>query len=422
MGRAEQPAADDPLAVVTSRLLGDEHEAVLDGICAAVFDQRPVYAGLRDQAGFRHGISRLVHLHCATVVERRRLTATEVVILHLIGAQRAREGIPEEEMVGTVKAAMTAGWSHFVDLLAEACTTPAAMRAALKEVYARNVAFGDDVQAGLRTGFRSEVEQRLPSHIRTQSAVVDRLTEGSWTDDELFAHAREYGVPLLVPLGPLLVTGPADMGSLRQAASEVAESVSGVVEGPARTAGTVPHVVLVANEADAEHRPGMLERAREAALAAGAVVVVSRPADRPSSFEPAYRLAEADLAFARAARPRGGLVECDELILYRMLDSAAPEERADFCVRVLGRLPGLPVDKRTELVETAEVLLSVGWNARAASEAMGVHYQTMRYRQRRLQEATGRNLADHVDRLLLELAIRIHRGWLTALADTAPTA
>lgn len=103
-------------------------------------------------------------------------------------------------------------------------------------------------------------------------------------------------------------------------------------------------------------------------------------------------------------------MDCDELALYRLLDSARPEERADFCVRVLGHLPTLPADKRNEFVDTAEVLVSMGWNASAAGQAMRVHYQTMRYRLRKLREVTGRNLSDPVDRLLLEVAIRIYPG------------
>lgn len=418
MGRAEQDAVtNDPLVAVTMRLLGDRHEVVVERICSEVFEKRPVYAGLRDKAGFRRGVSKLVQLHCVTTVERRRLTPPEVVTLHVIGAQRAREGVPEDEMVGTVRAAMVAGWGQFVDLLAEVCPTSADMKTALKEVYGRNADFGDDVQAGLCSGFRSELEQRLPSHVRAQSAVVDRLVDGSWTDEELFAHAREHGVPLLPPLGPLLVTGPTDMATLRKAASEVAASVPSIVEGPTRTTGTVAHVVLVANQATVERRSKVLSDVREAASRLGAVVVVSPPSERPSSFGVAYGLAEAGLPFARSARPRGGLVLCDELALYRLLDSAGPEERTDFCGRVLGNLSSLPADKRAELVDTAEVLISVGWNATAACEVIGVHYQTMRYRVRRLREVTGRNPSDSVDRVLLELAVRIYRGWLVALSD-----
>jgi hypothetical protein len=404
--------------VVTERLLGDRHEETVDAVCAEVFARHPVYAGLRDGDGYRRAVSRLVRLHGATVGERRRMTSAEAVTLHVIGAQRAREGVPEDDMVGSVRAAMAAGWRQCVDLLAEACETPTVMADALKELYERHVAFGEDVQAGLCSGFRSEADQRLPSHVRTQAAVVDRLLEGACTDDELYEHARQYGVPLPSPLVPLVVTGPVDAGVLRAAAGKVARAIPGTVEGPTRTAGPVVHVVLVATAVEDDRRSTLLGRVHEVAKAEGAAVVVGSPAACPSSFEAAYRRVEADLGCARAARPRGGAVDSDELAFYALLARARPEERADFCTQVLGRLL-TPVNE--ELLGSIEVLVSTKWNVAAASRAMGVHQQTMRYRVRSIGKLTGRNPSDPHDRLLLDVAVRIYRGWLAELSDEART-
>jgi hypothetical protein len=417
VGRAGQQAAgSDSLSVVTERLLGDRHDETVDAVCAAVFARFPVYAGLRDGAGYRRAVSKLVQLHCATVAGRRRLTPTEIVTLHVIGAQRAREGVPEDDMVGSVRAAMAAGWGRVVDLLAETCETPSAMADVLKELYELHTAFGEEVQAGLCSGFRSEVDQRLPSHVRAQAAVVDRLLEGTGTDDELYAHARQYGVPLPMPLAPLLVTGIADPVELRKAANRVAGTAPETIEGVARTTGTPAHVVLVATEAEADARPMLLERVRLAAEQDDVVVVAGRPAEQPSSFEPAYRQAEADLSCARRARPRGGVVDVEELALYGLLARASPEDRVDFCTRVLG---GLLTPVNEELLASIEALARTRWVATTAARAVGVHEQTMRYRLRRIGELSGRKPSDPVDRLLLDVAMRIYRGWLTALADEA---
>jgi hypothetical protein len=406
----------DPLAAVTERLLGDRHQAVVDAIASEVFDRHPVYAGLRDKAGFRRGVAKLVELHCATVAGHRRLTAAELVSLHVIGAQRAREGIPEEDMVGTVDSAVTIGWDQFVDVLTEVCPDPDEIGGIVKEVFRRTAVFVDDVQGGLCSGYRSENEQRLPSHVRVQATVVDRLLDGSWTDDALYQYARECGVVLLPPMRPILVTGRADIGRLREAATAVAGAGADIIEGPVRTAESLPHAVLVSNGAD-EAPQNAISLMKKLSADRDVVVLVGGLADSPAGMPTAYRVAEDHLRLAPLARPTGGAVGCDELALYRLLDTATPEERADFCIRVLGDLRKLSRDKRSELLETCEALIAERWNTRAASRALGVHYQTMRYRLRRVQEVTGRDLSIALDRLLLEVAVRVYRGWLAPLSD-----
>lgn len=405
----------DPLDALTQRVL-HQHDAVVEAICNEVYQRRPVYASMRDKAGFKRGVSKLLKVHCATLSERRRPTTAEMVTLHVIGAQRAREGVPEEEMLASVEDALTAGWAQLVGALTDLGIPAERMKSALVDLYRLHVAFGDDLRAGLRAGFRCEVEQGIPSHVRAQSAVVDRLIDGSWTEDELFAHAREHGVSLLPPLAPLLVGGHDDVRILRGWAAAIVAGTPSVIEGTARSVETVPHVVLVANRATDSDWRHVLQRVGTVASQEGAILIASRPCDGVSKFAESYRLVAADLRFAAAARPRGGLVDGDELAMYRLVGSADPEDRVDFCVRVLGKLHALPAEKRAELVDTAETLVSVGWNATAASALIGVHYQTMRYRLRRLRETTGRDPSNAVDRLLLEMAIRIYRGWLLPIA------
>ncbi|MBA8955763.1 PucR family transcriptional regulator [Actinomadura namibiensis] len=95
---------------------------------------------------------------------------------------------------------------------------------------------------------------------------------------------------------------------------------------------------------------------------------------------------------------------------YALLLAAVPERvRRSFRDRLLGPLEEYDGGRNAELVHTLEVFLacSGSWNRTAAR--LHVHVNTLRYRIRRIEELTGRDLGTLEDRVDFFLALRATR-------------
>jgi purine catabolism regulator len=150
----------------------------------------------------------------------------------------------------------------------------------------------------------------------------------------------------------------------------------------------------------------------EAAMLAGRVgdllgrpVAISRPfstpADRPAAEGEARATLEAAVALDRPPR----LARADRLAIYRMLGAMhkLPDGRP-LARAVLEPLLDARPDVRRERVETLRAILGHGGVSEAAA-ALGVHRNTVAYRLRRIEAATGWQLADPDLRLPLALAL-----------------
>ncbi|GAA3553903.1 PucR family transcriptional regulator ligand-binding domain-containing protein [Nonomuraea rosea] len=109
------------------------------------------------------------------------------------------------------------------------------------------------------------------------------------------------------------------------------------------------------------------------------------------------------LAEARA----GGVVTSDEIYTHALLLATVPGDvRRSFAARLLS--PLLDYDRRhqSELVRTLGIFLDCAGSWNACAEQLHVHVNTVRYRVRRIEELTGRNLATMADRVDFFLALR----------------
>jgi hypothetical protein len=113
----------------------------------------------------------------------------------------------------------------------------------------------------------------------------------------------------------------------------------------------------------------------------------------------------------RVAALLGGgvrMVDSAQLGTYDLLLALVPEEaRRTFRARVLG--PVLAYDRQhgTELIHTLEVFLACSGSWTKAAGEMYVHVNSLRYRIRRIEELTGRDLGSLSDQTDLLLAMRL---------------
>jgi DNA-binding PucR family transcriptional regulator len=76
---------------------------------------------------------------------------------------------------------------------------------------------------------------------------------------------------------------------------------------------------------------------------------------------------------------------------------------------VLGALLDYDARHHGDLVRTVAVLADTGWSASRAARRLFLLRNSVLYRRARIEEITGRKLDDPGQRLLLTLAVRLHR-------------
>ncbi|WP_218004363.1 PucR family transcriptional regulator [Microtetraspora niveoalba] len=104
----------------------------------------------------------------------------------------------------------------------------------------------------------------------------------------------------------------------------------------------------------------------------------------------------------------GAVVGHDELATHVLLLASVPDDVRDvFRVRLLDPLRGYDRVHRADLVRTLEVFLLNSGAWRKCAEILHIHVNTLRYRIRRIQDLTGRDLSRLEDRVDFFLALRL---------------
>ena len=92
-----------------------------------------------------------------------------------------------------------------------------------------------------------------------------------------------------------------------------------------------------------------------------------------------------------------------------VLLASAPNSTAVLARHVLGKVLDLPDEDRAMLITTARTWLGAAGSTSSAAKLLHLHRNTVRYRLRRLEELTGRNLAHPVDLGEIHLALEAVR-------------
>ncbi|MBW8480761.1 helix-turn-helix domain-containing protein [Actinomadura sp. PM05-2] len=95
---------------------------------------------------------------------------------------------------------------------------------------------------------------------------------------------------------------------------------------------------------------------------------------------------------------------------YALLLASVPAQvRGDFRRRLLGPLEDYDAGRHADLVHTLEVFLACSGSWSRTASRLHVHVNTLRYRIRRIEELTGRDLGTLEDRVDFFLALRTAR-------------
>jgi DNA-binding PucR family transcriptional regulator len=164
-----------------------------------------------------------------------------------------------------------------------------------------------------------------------------------------------------------------------------------------------PHAVILVPTPTAEAWTSARRGASQAAHDQGVILVAIDPVAGPSAIHRAYGAAARDVPLARAVAGPGE-VRPDDLVVFRVLASAGPDEGKALLSRTLGPLFQLTENRRETLLETLDALWASEGRVVEAADALAITERALRYRIRRLQELTGLDPDNPADRLQLDLA------------------
>lgn len=135
---------------------------------------------------------------------------------------------------------------------------------------------------------------------------------------------------------------------------------------------------------------------------------VSAVVDRPAGLPLAYQHARTALDLAQQAGGPGTVMAYEGLGLVRLLNAVRdPAELRTFVEETVGTVLALPEEERDDLLRTLTVLLDTCLNTAESARVLHFHYNTMRYRIRKLKRLVGPFTDDPRLRTRLSVALQI---------------
>jgi sugar diacid utilization regulator/GAF domain-containing protein len=138
-------------------------------------------------------------------------------------------------------------------------------------------------------------------------------------------------------------------------------------------------------------------------------VGASGPCKDPTSFPIAYREARISLEVARLRGQVASMVYSDVGIVGLLMSLREDTDLRKVVENILGPLLMGDARNRTSLLETLGTFFELNCSRRATAKAMRIHEKTICYRLAKVTALTGLDLNQHEDRLVADLALRIHR-------------
>lgn len=258
--------------------------------------------------------------------------------------------------------------------------------------------------------------QRPAPHVE----LVTALREGR-ADEHLL---RSAGLPADGPATVIAATGESEALRETVIAEVLHYATAATMEDPldppaaawaSRGGETV--AVLAGKAALPEERARLVAWARRSAKVlqaahpggTGAIGVgIADPVASPGGLRGALEQARHTAALAQPRPGRIEVAEPDHLVSHRMLLAAVPPDvsRA-FRTRVLDPLLEYDARHRSDLLPTLRRFLECDGSWRQCAVSLHVHVNTVRYRMRRVEELTGRDLRNPLDRMDLALAVSL---------------
>lgn len=386
-------------------------EAMIEAVVRGMYLHVPSYAALPPEqaAVVRRGVAHTVTTFIGLLVEARRLSPEEVEAIAAIGAVRASQGVPLEDMLRAIRVAMRFGWAHILDRAA-AYPPGAPTTAALGRLAAEIFDYMQQSSAAMTRGVEAHLRTAGEQRDRAVDRFVEELLSGAFGDEaEAAVRAAEVDVDVAAPWVVVLVTSAQldddNIPALRRLPEQLTAGIEPAMHGALRATPTTHAVALVA----ARHAATILERAAASAAEADALVIVSPPARGAVGVRIAYREAVGTAAAARRVGAPAGVVDARRFASHRLLAGAERDAARECVTDVLGPLLAESEGRRTRLLEVLDASVAGDGTAAAVAERLGISAKTVAGRFREIERLTGLRLENTDDRLLLQVAAVLRR-------------
>jgi hypothetical protein len=373
----------------------------------AIAGKVPSYPRLGEEfmESVRDAVRENVAILAQVLSQGRDISQEELEQIERVGARRAEDGIPLEDVLAAYRAVSRICW----DILAEECrrfegdgveATIDLAEAVLRYTDQISTCAADAYARAQRSIVREQEGAR-------REFLADLLygTEASPEDILRRAHTFGYDLSLsyfaLVGIGPesdprkelniaAAVTSAAGLGAADPIVLQKAEHTIALI--PLDTAtdfGAMPEKILA--ELDGEWRFGM-----------------GGPGLGLEGIRRAYLEAREALEIGTALQMEGPLHRFDDLLLYHFL-RIEPALVERFVDQMLGPLIDYDQRRKGELIKTIEAYFAMDGSVKLAGEALYAHPHTVSYRLKQVERLTTFSLRVPEEKLRMQLALRAHR-------------
>lgn len=309
------------------------------------------------------------------------------------GAARAESGVPYD----AVLQAFRIGGRYIWELLVEHAAPEEhdVLLLAAADVWS----VSDDLAATVTDAYRGALTDRARRDGQMRAVLVASLLDGDESAEQVFEAARVLNLDGASDYVVVSAESPAPG----------AEGLPDVERVLRRTnvasAWRLDHhyqdgVVALRFGFGVEHLAELLDE-----LATGRVGI-SSPLGRIDRASEGRRRARVACAAGTPGTPEVRRYDENPLVV---LLASSPESARSLVDTVLGPVVALPEEDRDVVLTTARTWLAVDGSTSVAARQLHVHRNTVRYRLRRLEELTGRDLAKPVDAAELHVALECAR-------------
>ena len=306
------------------------------------------------------------------------------------GAVQADLGLPFDVLLSAYRVAAKVVWEEVVGTVAREHEMPSATLIALASQI---IEYLDEISAAVGAAYLERRERLLRRRDQDRDRVLHRLMAGD-VSAELRVAAAACELDLNPPYRVIACAWPGDQDQL-------AELVTRPLRALTVAASEDTWLLLL------DPRTDPLPICVAAGKAnPGAVFGLGPVAERLADVAGAAHRAQRALDVGQRLEPERRVHDDAELGVFAVLDND-PEAVRRFVATILGPLTAAGADRRGELHETLEAVLSTSGLGEAAAK-LGLHRHTVVYRLQRIRDR-GLPIDDPARRHLLWLALRARR-------------
>ena len=412
--------------VERTRIVGtiyDRADEIADLGSSTILAQIPGYAG-RDgefRADVHEQVARLCRTGLGALLDKRRVTAADLAATRRAAVRRAQSGLPLTDYITAFRLGQQAFWKT---LVAHAGDSPAAREATLSMVLPLT-RYCDLVSTQATHAYLEYQQHQSAEAGRDGRDLLECLLGGTLPDrGPLTATAAAHGIGVTSPERLVVVTVTVRATRDRRtgeateteaphlvAAALARTAVNGhrtlaVVRDPGARDSEIVAVAGLGHTGTVEELCTRLRCTRES-LAGDGITTAVGVSTVSAGIEYLPRARQESHAALGLLPEDGGVMALPELSPFRYLVLNSDEIARNLVDPRISRALTDDQAKGAVLAETIRAFVAADMNLREAADALRIHHNTAKYRLRRIQQLTGRNIRSVTDLVELLVAIEL---------------